>query len=79
MIERCNYMQPLYLGCEVEVIEGDKVTFQQAGEQAEINLNRHYLQYLLSIVLVSCSVDDALRKFKTRAMIIQVKVNLLVR
>ena len=56
MIERCNYMQPLYLGCEVEVIEGDKVTFQQAGEQAEINLNRHYLQYLLSIVLVSCSV-----------------------
>ena len=40
MIERCNYMQPLYLGCEVEVIEGDKVTLQQAGEQAEINLNQ---------------------------------------
>ena len=73
------YATKRYLRCEVEVIEGDKVTFQQAGEQAEINLNRHYLQYLLSIVLVSCSVDDALRKFKNRAMIIQVKVNLLVR
>ena len=25
---------------EVEIVEGDKVTLQQAGKQAEINLNQ---------------------------------------
>ena len=32
-----------YLRGEVEVIEGDKVALQQAGEQAEINLEQALL------------------------------------
>ena len=49
----------MYLRGEVEVIEGDKVALQQAGEQAQINLEQALLYSSLSYICCH-SVDQVI-------------------